>query len=209
MEKIIDFKSEKEKVRDSDIQKTEEFLYNAMSEMAYGNLNILDFTEQMNAFMKENSMSIKKFDEVQKIILKKHGIDLDSVEGRKVLQEHLSPSEQKEFKTFLDAMDKSNFGEEEEIVYENPDDMEEIKKLGFYVQYEDLVKDVHIEELELKNEKNNLRILIDENRLTIISEGKIDLSDEKLNEIIATYKSTSKKKLRVILCEATNAYDYE
>ena len=61
----------------------------------------------------------------------------------------------------------------------------------------------------IKNDKNNITILLEDVDVIIRSEDKIDLSDLELNEFLCSYKKVvDDKNLKISLCENTKEYDY-
>ena len=61
----------------------------------------------------------------------------------------------------------------------------------------------------IKNDKNNLTILLDQNNVILKSSEKIDLSDNELNEFLCSYKKTVEEELlKISICEDTREYDY-
>ena len=56
--------------------------------------------------------------------------------------------------------------------------------------------------LELKE------LSVEKEKVTLISEGKINLVDAQLNELLLSYKSMYNDKLKVVICENCKEYDY-
>ena len=64
-------------------------------------------------------------------------------------------------------------------------------------------------EYTIKNDKNNLTILLDAHNVILKSEGIIDLTDNELNEFLCSYKKTlDDDVLKISICENTREYDY-
>ena len=62
---------------------------------------------------------------------------------------------------------------------------------------------------EIKNEKNNLKILLENEDVILISEKNIDLNDNELNEFLCSYKKVIEdKKIQIVLCENIKSYEY-
>ena len=76
-------------------------------------------------------------------------------------------------------------------------------------KYKDRLKVKGATEYSIKNDKNNLTILLDQNNVILKSSEKIDLSDNELNEFLCSYKKTVEEELlKISICEDTREYDY-
>ena len=61
----------------------------------------------------------------------------------------------------------------------------------------------------IKNDKNDLRILLENEEVILISEKSIDLTDNELNEFLCSYKKVVEdKKLQISICENRREYEY-
>ena len=81
--------------------------------------------------------------------------------------------------------------------------------MGFQEKYKDRLKVKGATEYSIKNDKNNLTILLDQNNVILKSSEKIDLSDNELNEFLCSYKKTVEEELlKISICEDTREYDY-
>ena len=81
--------------------------------------------------------------------------------------------------------------------------------MSFQEKYKDRIKVKPITEYYIKNDKNNLTILLDQNNVILKSSEKIDLSDNELNEFLCSYKKTVEEELlKISICEDTREYDY-
>ena len=95
---------------------------------------------------------------------------------------------------------------------------EQIKALGLdkltnnpvdYEQARKTIKVKPITEYYIKNDKNNVVILLDDHNVIIRSEGKVDLVDIELNEFLCSYRKTlNDDKLKIIICDYSKEYDY-
>ena len=56
--------------------------------------------------------------------------------------------------------------------------------------------------------KNIIKIQKEKNKVTLLSEGNINLVDAELNELLLSYKSMYNNKLKVVICENCKEYDY-
>lgn len=54
-DKIIDFNELKNKVKDKDIDKFEEYIYSMYYKLAEGKMNMSDFSKNILAYMEENN----------------------------------------------------------------------------------------------------------------------------------------------------------
>ena len=81
-----------------------------------------------------------------------------------------------------------------------------------YICYDEFVKkDLENKELVttfLKNDVNDVKIILDKEKVTLLSEGSINLVDAQLNELLLSYKSMYNNKLKVSICENCKEYDY-
>ena len=80
-------------------------------------------------------------------------------------------------------------------------------KLAFFERY-DGIEEKTIMHYLLDNGVNQVKFIMDGSNLTLVSEKKIDLSDPDVNTFIAGYRQANNEKIKVVICEATSAYDY-
>ncbi len=59
-----------------------------------------------------------------------------------------------------------------------------------------------------KNDLNDINVIIDQEKIMLCSDRKINLMDSELNEFLLEYKNMFNKKIKVVMCETTNKYDY-
>ena len=173
MDRIIDFNELKNKVNDKDIDKFESYIYELYYKMGQGNLNIAEFNREITAYMEKNNISQDKFMKIQAKLMERYGFD------SKVLEEQMK---------VLGL--NSNMG---------PADYEKGRKVvSFQEKYKSRIKAKSTMEYYIKNEKNNISILLEDIDVVIISEGKIDLTDVELNEFLCSYKKVvDEKKLKI------------
>lgn len=192
-EKIINFQSVKDKVKDSDIEKLESYMYSLYMELASGKITMFEFTKKISKYMDDNGISKEKFVNMEKEILLRYGFDPDNLQNDdKALKDLI-----KEGEAFLST--------DENLT---SDTMTSARKLSFFEQHVDKIEEKKLLVYYLENEKNNVEIHLGNNKMTLISENKIDLSDSEINLLIAEYRSVCDEKLTVVICEATNKYDY-
>jgi len=61
----------------------------------------------------------------------------------------------------------------------------------------------------IKNEKNDLKVLLEKDDVILISEKNIDLNDNELNEFLCSYKKVIEdNKIQIVLCENIKSYEY-
>ncbi|HGM3391365.1 TPA: DUF3867 family protein [Clostridioides difficile] len=53
-----------------------------------------------------------------------------------------------------------------------------------------------------------MNVIIDQEKIMLCSDRKINLMDSELNEFLLEYKNMFNKKIKVVMCETTNKYDY-
>ena len=88
----------------------------------------------------------------------------------------------------------------------NIDDLK--KSIGFYEKYTKNVQPKTSIETSIKNSHNDLKVIIDQENVTLISTGKINLMDAELNEFLLSYKNMLNKTIKVVMCENITEYDY-
>ncbi|MDU7887148.1 MAG: DUF3867 family protein, partial [Clostridium perfringens] len=61
----------------------------------------------------------------------------------------------------------------------------------------------------IKNEKNDIELILENNKVLITSPKNIDLQDSELNEFLCSYKKTlSDDLLDIRICENVGQYNY-
>lgn len=183
-EKIIDFNELKNKAKDKDIDKFEDYIYSLYYKLAEGRMNMADFSKHIMAYMQENDISQDKLINIQKKFLERYGIDPSGIE--------------EQFK--IPGFDMSGAGANYEAVKKN---------ISFQEKYKSRISKKAMSEYFIKNDKNDLKILLDKEDIILTSEKLIDLNDNELNEFLCSYKKVVEdKKIKIILCENTKSYDY-
>ena len=100
--------------------------------------------------------------------------------------------------------------EEPKVEFVPVDNIQEtiVKNSDFYNKFaKRLEYDSYITS-KLKNDVNDLKIIINKERVTLMSEGDINLVDSQLNEFLLDYKNMIGKKMKVTICENCKEYDY-
>ena len=183
-DKIIDFNELKNKAKDKDIDKFEDYIYSMYYKLAEGKMNMADFSKNIMSYMEENNISQDKLLNIQKKFLERYGID-SSMIGE-------------QFK--IPGFDMNNPG----LNYETMK-----KTMGFKEKYKSRISTKTMSEYFIKNEKNDLKILLENEDVILISEKNIDLNDNELNEFLCSYKKViDDKKIKIILCENRKSYEY-
>ena len=190
-DKIIDFGSFQNKVKDSDVDKLEEYMYSMYTKVSSGGMSPLDFSKSINEFMKKNNISVEKFGQMQEKLLERYGFDPKNIE--------------EDMKRMgIDMNESAYIINDKEGAYSVRDFGD---KLAFFERYAGLEEKTIMYYL-LDNGVNKVKFIMDGDILTLVSEKKIDLSDPDVNTFIAGYRQANKEKIKVVICEATNSYDY-
>lgn len=191
-DRIIDFNELKNKVKDSDVDKFEQYIYNLYYSVMDGQMTMAEFSNKIIDYMKENNISEKKFMNIQKQFMERYGMDTNEIESQ--------------LKSF--GIDPANFG----MKGNNPFSEENIqainKSMGFYERYGSKIEPKSCIFATIKNDINDIEVVIDQEKVMLCSDKKINLMDSELNEFLLAYKNMFDKKIKVVLCETTNGYDY-
>lgn len=185
MDKIIDFNELKNKVNEKDIDNFESYIYSLYYKMAEGKLTMAEFTRDMTAYMEDNNISQDKFLKIQTKLMERYGLDTKGFEEQiKAL-----------------GLDK---------LTNNPVDYEQARKtMSFQEKYKERIKVKPATEYSIKNDKNDVIILLDEHNVVIRSQAKVDLADSELNEFLCSYRKTlNDDKLKIVICDYCKEYDY-
>lgn len=207
-EKIISFNELKDKVKESDINKFEQYVQDLYIQISAGKMTMFQFSKKMTDYMQENGISEEKLINIQKKMMERYGIDPQTLEEMRKMgmdPSQMNFSNNKEEKS--DSHRKTSINDFDLNEFANKD--KAAIKLGFFENYKKDLIEKNILEYKIDNEKNNIKILMNDNELVIISEKKLDLSDESINKFIANYRATLDDSLKVIICEATNTYEYK
>ncbi|WP_244835251.1 DUF3867 domain-containing protein [Clostridium sp. BJN0001] len=186
MSEIIDFNEIKNKVKEQDVDKFEDYVYSMYYKMESGSLNMGEFSQNIVKYMQENNISQEKFIQIQKKILERYGLDPENFE--------------KQIK--MAGIDLNSIASDSNY--------QSIRKaVSFKEKYDDKVKDKQISEYFIKNDKNDIKIVLDGENVFIISDKNIDIKDVELNEFLCSYKKVRKDKmLKINICENKREYNY-
>lgn len=193
-DRIIDFNDLKNKVKDSDVDKFEQYIYNLYFSVMDGSMTMAEFSRKIYDYMNDNNISQEKFINIQKKFMQRYGMDSEEIE--------------KQLKSFGIDTNKVGFGN---INFNNitEKDVESIKKAtGFYEKYGNKINPKSCISTFIKNDINDIEIIIDQEKIILCSSKKVNLMDAELNEFLLSYKNMFSKKIRVILCENSSEYDY-
>lgn len=193
-DRIIDFKELKNKVKDSDVDKFEQYIYNLYFSVMDGSMTMAEFSRKIYDYMKDNNISQEKFMNIQKKFMERYGMDTEEVE--------------KQLKNF--GIDPSTVGFGNiDINNLSNENIEAIQKsAGFYEKYGSKIQPKSCITTSIKNDINDINIIIDQEKVMLYSDKKINLMDAELNEFLLAYKNMFNKKIRVVLCENSTDYDY-
>ena len=193
MSDIIDFNKIKNKATDKDLLRFEDYIYQLYYQLGEGKINFVELNMKIKQYMGDNKISQEKFNDIQNKLLQKYkdeyGIDFNNLGDQ---MEDL-------------GIDLSQFGIPKEAL-----DYESLRKnLGFSEKYNNKIGQNLFKTYLIKNETNNLSILLKDDSVIIKSESIINLKDNELNEFLVSYKKTlDDKPLKIELCEYIKRYEY-
>ncbi len=216
-DRIIDFNELKNKVKETDIDKFENYMYNLYFSVADGSMTMAQFTSKIYDYMRENNISNEKFMNMQKKLLERYGVDEAEIE-RQLKSMGINPNDINSLSSMnINDIRNNNIHsnnqpkkEEPKVEFVPVDNIQEtiVKNSDFYNKFaKRLEYDSYITS-KLKNDVNDLKIIINKERVTLISEGDINLVDSQLNEFLLDYKNMIGKKMKVTICENCKEYDY-
>ncbi|MEF9992238.1 MAG: DUF3867 domain-containing protein [Romboutsia sp.] len=193
-DRIIDFNDLKNKVKDSDVDKFEQYIYNLYFSVMDGSMTMAEFSRKILEYMQDNNISQEKFMNIQKKFMERYGMDSEEVE--------------KQLKSFGIDPAIAGFGNIDLSNLSN-ENMDSIKKsAGFYEKYGHKIQPKSCITTYVKNDVNDITIVIDQEKVMIYSDKKINLMDAELNELLLSYKNMFDNKIRVVMCENSTQYDY-
>lgn len=196
-DKIVDFSKLKDKVRDKDVNSFESYIYNLYYKMAEGKMNIMQLSQEISAYMKENNISQEKLINIQKEMLSKYGLNMDDISSEMA---NMDPNMLKNM-----GINPSMFGENS---FQNS--YEELRKvMSFEEKYKSRIGKKALTTYKIKNDINDIEIQLDGNNVFIKSIKDISLSDNELNEFLCSYKKTLKDEtINIELCANIQNYIY-
>lgn len=185
-ERIIDFNELKTKAKDKDIDKFEQYIYSLYYSFVQGGITMADLSKKIMDYMQENNISNEKFFNIQKELMKRYGFDIENMS-----------EEMKKLGVDLPG-------------FQSPNSYGDARKfMSFEEKYKSRIKNGVIISYLINNEKNDLEIIIENEKVTLKSEKSIDLNDLELNEFLCSYKKVIENKpLAVYICENVRYYTY-
>lgn len=190
-EKIIDFNNLKNKVKDSDVDKFENYIYSLYFSVMEGKISMMEFSRKIIDYMKDNNISNEKFMNIQKKFMERYGMDTNEIE--------------EQLKKFgVDITDLSR-----NLDDISDEDLSHIRKsVEFIKKYQNKLTGKMFSTLSIKNNTNDVNILIDNDKILIHSKKKVNLMDSELNEFLLAYKNSYKGSIKITICENSNEYEY-
>lgn len=185
-DRIIDFNDLKNKVKETDIDKFEQYVYSLYDDLMTGSMNMAEFSKKIMSYMQENNISQEKFINIQKKFMQRYGMDPSEID--------------KQLKSFGIGATSSDFNQE--------DINKAYKSINFYEKYGKKISAKSVITSYIKNDTNDIQIIVDQEKITLFSHKKISLMDSELNEFLLGYKNMFSKNIKVILCENYSEYDY-
>lgn len=205
-DRIIDFNELKNKVKDSDVDKFENYMYDLYFSVANGSMTMSQFTSKIYEYMRENDISQEKFIKMQSKLMERYGLDPNELD-KQIRNLGLNPNN-----LSFDDINKFNTTTTTNNTQANINnktiDNDIDKTSDFYKKYNKDLESKTLTTTFLKDEVNDIKIIIENERVTLISEGSINLVDAQLNELLLSYKSMYNDKLKVIICENCKEYNY-
>ena len=214
-DRIIDFNELKNKVKETDIDKFENYMYELYFSVADGSMTMSQFTSKIYEYMRENNISNEKFMNMQKKLLERYGVDESEIErqlrGMGINPNDLSSISSMNINDIRNKNMNNNTETKEEPKVEIKIDKAQeniVKNSVFYNKFATKLEYDSFIISYLKNDVNDIKIIIDKENVTLISSKSINLVDSQLNEFLLDYKNMIGKKMKVSICENCKEYDY-
>ena len=170
-DRIIDFNELKNKVKDSDVDKFENYMYDLYFSVADGSMTMSQFTSKIYEYMRENNISQEKFIKMQNKLMERYGVDpaeLDQqIRNLGLNPNNLSFDDLNKFNSINNQKNTSNTNNK------NLSDKID-KNSDFYKKYNNDLESKELITTFLKDDVNDIKIIIDKEKVTLISEGKIN-----------------------------------
>jgi hypothetical protein len=193
-DRVIDFNELKNKVKDTDVDKFEQYIYNLYFSVMDGSMSMMEFSRKIFEYMNDNNISQEKFMNIQKKFMERYGMDPQEIDNQ-LKNFGIDPSTMN-----MGNLDPSNISQEQ---------MDNMRKtVGFYEKYGVKIQPKSCISTNIKNDTNDISIIIDQEKIMLYSDKKINLMDAELNEFLLSYKNMFNNKIRVVLCESCTEYDY-
>lgn len=188
MDRIIDFNELKNRVKDEDIDKFEGYMYSLYYKLMNGEISMADMSKEMASYAQNNNISNEKFVNLQTKMMERYGID------ESMIKDQLKNM----------GIDPKNFNLSESMNSESTR-----KVLSFHEKYKGRINSKMVTTYAIKNDKNDIKIIIDELELIISSHSNVDLTDNELNEFLCSYKKVKDdKELKISIYNNYKEYQY-
>ncbi|MBK1810077.1 DUF3867 domain-containing protein [Clostridium sp. YIM B02505] len=188
-DKIVDFNELKNKAKDKDVDKFEDYIYGLYYSVAQGTLSMADFTTKIMKYMEENDISQEKFFNMQKKLMERYGFDSSFLENQaKILG--INPN----------SVGNLGAGQNYEAMR---------KTISFTEKYKGKTVPKSVLTYSISNKSNELDLILEGDIVILKSNKKIDLKDVELNEFLCSYKKLQDdKNLKISICENVGEYEY-
>lgn len=154
--------------------------------MAQGKLSMAEMSREIFKYMQDNNISQEKFMNIQKKVMDRYGVSTEDLENQ--------------MKSMGVEMPFNSLGK----------DYEETRKvMGFQEKYKSKISIKSVNIYHVKNNKNDVEIILQDENVILKSYIKIDLTDNELNEFLCSYKKVvNNNMLNVSICENSSTYLY-
>lgn len=154
--------------------------------LAQGQMTMAQMSREIMKYMEDNNISQEKFLKIQKKVMERYGISGDELDSQ------------------LKAMGINPDTNSLSGQYE-----EARKVIGFQEKYKSRLSVKNVNIYNIKNDKNDIEIILEEDNVLLKSYKNIDLSDNELNEFLCSYKKVrDNTMLNISLCQNSSTYLY-
>ena len=165
-DRIIDFNELKNKVKDSDVDKFENYMYDLYFSVANGSMTMAQFTSKIYEYMRENNISQEKFIKMQNKLMERYGVDPAELD-QQIKKLGLNPNN-----LSFDDLSKLNPTNNTQSttntvnkkIYNNIDESSD-----FYKKYNSDLENKELITTFLKDEVNDIKIIIEKEKVSIPS----------------------------------------
>lgn len=186
MDGIINFDEIKNKAKDKDVDKLEQYIYSLYYSLAQGEITMGDLSKGISEYVENNNISQEKFLNIQQKLMERYGVNPEDI-----------TSQMKSMGIDIPNIDQMT-------------DYEKMRKtLSFKDKYGSKLTTKVLNSYFIKNDINELEIIMNEENITLKSIKNIDLNDNELNEFLCSYKKLMEdKSLNIDICENIKNYNY-